>query len=127
MVRVLKENIESGVESGYVVCSTGKIMRMLSTLEVLDAKAEIMRPEWAIKEEIGGKVGAVLQKKLTEADEITRSAYMSAEPTPKEEELAEGLRQRVRREVEQTSTREYAGVIEPERLKLMTDSMLDYI
>ena len=127
LVRVLKENIESGVESGYVVCSTGKIMRMLSTLEVLDAKAEIMRPEWAIKEEIGGKVGAVLQKKLTEADEITRSAYMSAEPTPKEEELAEGLRQRVRREVEQTSTREYAGVIEPERLKLMTDSMLEYI
>jgi hypothetical protein len=127
MLRVLKENLESGVESGYVVCSTGKIMRMLSTLEVLDPKAEIMRPEWAIKEEIGGKVGAVLQRKLSEADERTRSAYMSAEPTAKEEELAEGLRQRVRREVEQSCTGDYKGVIEPERLKLITDSMLEYI
>ncbi len=127
MLRVLKENLESGVESGYVVCSTGKIMRLLSTLEVLDPKAEIMRPEWAIKEEIGGKVGAVLQRKLSEADETTRSAYMSAEPTAKEEELAEGLRQRVRREVEQSCTGDYKGVIEPERLKLITDSMLDYI
>lgn len=127
MLRVLKENLESGVESGYVVCSTGKIMRMLSTLEVLDPKAEIMRPEWAIKEEIGGKVGAVLQRKLSEADETTRTAYMSAEPTAKEEELAEGLRQRVRREVEQSCAGDYKGVIEPERLKLITDSMLEYI
>lgn len=127
MLQALKENLESGVESGYVVCSTGKIMRMLSTLEVLDAGAVIMRPEWAIKEEIGGKIGAVLQKKLAEADEATRSAYMSAEPTSKEEELAEGLRERVRREVVQSCASEYEGVVEPERLNLMTTSMLEYI
>lgn len=127
MIRVLKENLESGVEAGYVVCSTGKIMRMLSTLEVLDAKAEIMRPEWAIKQELGGKIGAVLQKKLGEAHETTRSAYMSAEPTAKEEELAEGLRERVRREIEESSTREYEGVIEQERLKVMMNSMLEFI
>ena len=127
LMRVLKENIESGVESGYVVCSTGKIMRILSTLEVLDAKAEIMRPEWAIKHELGGKIGAVLQRKLGEAHETTRSAYMSAEPNAKEEELAEGLRERVRREVEESSTREYEGVIEPDRLKIIMNAMLEFI
>ena len=127
MMRALRENLESGVESGHVVCSTGKIMRLLSTLEVLDEKAQIMRPEWAIREEIGRKVGMVLQRKLESAEQSVREAYMTSDPTPKEQELAENLRDRVRREVEGSVSAEYRDVIEPERLTVLTQSMLEFI
>lgn len=127
MLKVLRENLESGVESGHVVCSTGKIMRILSTLEVLDDRAQVMRPEWAIREEIGRKVGLVLQKKLESADQSVREAYIKSEPSPKEQELAEALRDRVRREVERSCFEEYKGVLEAERLSLLIHSILEFI
>ena len=127
MLKMLRENLESGVESGHVVCSTGKIMRILSTLEVLDDRAQVMRPEWAIREEIGRKVGMVLQNKLESAEEAVRHAYIKNEPSSKEEELAEALRDRVRREVERSCAEEYKGVLEPDRLKLVMQSMLEFI
>jgi hypothetical protein len=49
---ILVSQLESGVERGHVVCSTGKIARILGTLDGLDP--EVMRPMWAVREEIRG-------------------------------------------------------------------------
>ena len=46
------DNLNSGVEHNYVVCSTGKIMRMLSTLDIVDNNLPDLKPEWVIKQEI---------------------------------------------------------------------------
>jgi len=49
---VLLEQLASGVEDGAVVCSTGKIARILGTLDGLSDGPGI-RPTWALREELG--------------------------------------------------------------------------
>ena len=47
------QNIASAVEYDVVVCSTGKITRMLSTFDVIDTELPDLKPDWMIREEIG--------------------------------------------------------------------------
>ena len=51
--RILLGQLASGVESGGVVCSTGKIARMVSSLDGVSETANVTRPMWAIRDEIG--------------------------------------------------------------------------
>lgn len=102
-------------------------MRMLSTLEVLDQKAEIMRPEWAIRQEIGETVGKILRSRLETAPEATREAYEALEPTPEQTELADKLRDRVREEVRRACAADYKDTVDSERLALYVDANLEYI
>jgi hypothetical protein len=50
---ILVSQLESGVEHGKVVCSTGKIARILGTLDGLVADRQL-RPLWAVREELRG-------------------------------------------------------------------------
>lgn len=56
------DNLNSGVEHNYVVCSTGKIMRMLSTLDIVDNKMPDLKPEWVIKQEIMQTIANTINK-----------------------------------------------------------------
>ena len=56
------DNLNSGVEHNYVVCSTGKIMRMLSTLDIIDNKMPDLKPEWVIKQEIMQTIANTINK-----------------------------------------------------------------
>jgi hypothetical protein len=49
----LTKQLASAYEHGHVVCSTGKIARILGTFDGIDETAAPMKPMWAIKEEIG--------------------------------------------------------------------------
>lgn len=46
------QNIASAVEYDVVVCSTGKITRMLSTFVVIVTELPDLKPDWVIREEI---------------------------------------------------------------------------
>ena len=69
------ENLDSSIEDDIVVCSTGKIMRMLSTLDVLDSQTPNLKPEWMIREEISQIISNVIgnlsskEKKQYESEE----------------------------------------------------------
>jgi hypothetical protein len=54
-------NLDSSVEHDYVVCSTGKIMRMLSTLDVIDKDTPDLKPDWVIKEEITQTISKIIR------------------------------------------------------------------
>lgn len=77
---MLLSQLASGVEHGNVVCSTGKIARILGTLDGFDVD-EPIKPMWAVKEEIaslaaktrndGGDAAAFKQAALkTYVDEL---------------------------------------------------------
>ena len=83
MIYVLAQNIESAHEHGHVVCSTGKIVRMLGSLEGMDAKSDQMqalKPEWAIDEEIGTLAAKVRTEVLSASTDSERTAYEKAHP-----------------------------------------------
>lgn len=56
--KILVAQLASGVERGHVVCSTGKIARIVSTLDGLVDEPAI-KPMWAIREEIGSLAARV--------------------------------------------------------------------
>ena len=49
---ILVSQLASGVESGRVVCSTGKIARVVSTFDGL-GDDPVIKPMWAVREELG--------------------------------------------------------------------------
>ena len=51
--QVLLGQLASGVEDGAVVCSTGKIARIVGTLDGLTPDVPAIRPTWALREELG--------------------------------------------------------------------------
>jgi hypothetical protein len=70
------------VENGLIVCSTGKISRVMSSLEGVDCvPLERARPVWAINEELGILAANVRERCLTDANPDTKAAYNSGEDT----------------------------------------------
>ena len=60
MKETLAKQLASGIEHGSVVCSSGKISRIVSTLEGTD-HIEPVRPIWALKDELANKAIKVRQ------------------------------------------------------------------
>ena len=56
--KILVAQLASGVERGHVVCSTGKIARIVSTLDGL-VETPAIKPMWAVREEIGSLAASV--------------------------------------------------------------------
>jgi hypothetical protein len=52
MIEILAKQLDSGIENGHVVCSSGKISRIISTLDGIDDEMVASRPIWAIRDEI---------------------------------------------------------------------------
>lgn len=50
----LTQQLAESVEHGHIVCSSGKITRIMSTLEGTDQSMNVVKPMWALKEEFGG-------------------------------------------------------------------------
>ena len=52
MIEILAKQLDSGIENGHVVCSSGKISRIIGTLDGIDDEMVASRPIWAIRDEI---------------------------------------------------------------------------
>ena len=71
MLQIFIENLLSSIEHGVVVCSTGKITRMLSTFDAVDDEFTDIKPDWVLKEEISNsaiKIRENITKNLTEKE-----------------------------------------------------------
>ena len=75
LIETLGKQLASGVEHGHVVCSTGKITRMIGTFEGTDVLGTNTRPLWAIKEEIANLAGKVRAEYTDTLSDIQRVAY----------------------------------------------------
>ena len=60
MIEILAKQLDSGVENGHVVCSSGKISRIIGTLDGIDDTIVQSRPIWAIREEIANLAGTIM-------------------------------------------------------------------
>ena len=88
MVQVLAQNVASGVEHSLVVCSTGKIMRIVGSLDSLDLgnNIELLKPEWAIKDEIGRIASRIRTEVYENSFERERDAFDKFNPSREQEE-----------------------------------------
>jgi hypothetical protein len=96
LTETLARQLASGVEHGHVVCSTGKIARIASTLEGagLPDVAATARPTWAVKEELGTLAAKVREETLAGLDAASASAYERGEAPAAEERMRDEFRRR---------------------------------
>lgn len=72
----LCKQLASGFEHGTTVCSTGKIARLVSSLDGLDLDGHrSLTPVWAVKEELGSLAARVRTDVLKTATDAQRRAY----------------------------------------------------
>lgn len=63
LTETLAKQLSSSIENGHIVCSSGKITRIMSTLDGVSNEAS--RPMWAIREELANKA-AKIREQMTE-------------------------------------------------------------
>ena len=81
LIIMFAQNIASAVEYDIVVCSTGKITRMLSSFDVIDTELPDLKPDWIIKEEIANKSSKIRENILKESTEKEVEAYLNYDDT----------------------------------------------
>jgi hypothetical protein len=93
----LAKQLASAVERGHVVCSTGRLARIMATLDgVEDAGVESVRPLWAVKDEIATLAAKVREDVLAARPEPDRRAYEAGSHIEIEEAMKAELGRRAR-------------------------------
>jgi hypothetical protein len=130
LIDVFVENIESSVEEDFVVCSTGKIMRMLSTLDLIhDSTLPTLKPEWAIKGEIGQKISIIITKTLDSLGYKYKVAFNEINPSDDQILLSKKVKDVVEKEIIIWCRESYvqSGIISEEMMTMYLDDFLKYI
>lgn len=116
------QNIASAVEYDIVVCSTGKITRMISSFDVIDTKLPDLKPDWIIKEEIANKSSKIREDILKESSDKEVEAYMNYDDTCDEKkELYEAVVDKMKSRLIDECTKDYVDT------KNVTQSGLDVL
>lgn len=79
LMEILARQLESGVERGSVVCSTGRIVRVLSVYDGVDDTVQAIVPEWALDQELGNLASRVRDSVLANAPTSDVDAYHKGE------------------------------------------------
>jgi hypothetical protein len=76
-IETLGKQLASGVESGFVVCSTGRIARAVTALDGVLESQDPARPLWALREELATLAAQTREDVLRAAAPDARAAYES--------------------------------------------------
>lgn len=75
----LAKQLASAYENGHVVCSTGKVARIVGTLD--GTKMDTSRPMWAVKEEIGSLAAKIRDQYPEDEDRMKQEFERKAKET----------------------------------------------
>lgn len=129
LITSLMTNLADGVEKNhagqdYLVCSTGRVGRVLNSLTLLDSDTTIAAPaktEEIIRNEAFAKASAIIQaelKRAREDDPETAGVYEGtlADPAPAARAKAEQFEATLKEKIATALTADYADKMEKERL-----------
>lgn len=130
LVDVFVENIASSVEEGVIVCSTGKIMRMISTLDLIDDELiPTLKPEWAVKGEIGQKIPLLIEESLSSMGKDYAVAYNTYEPSGEQKQKSQAVSDIVKKKLIESCRRDYvdSGVLTEEIMSIYLEDFLEHV
>lgn len=122
MASVFIANLASGIEHDSVVCSTGKIMRMIGSLDAMDANHELaqpLQPEWALDTEMATTAAKIRVDTLASATQEQVTAYESSQNNDQ-------LAIQMKTQLEQKLRTDYKGLVTDEMLTLKIDELSEY-
>jgi hypothetical protein len=109
------DNILSCIESDVIVCSTGKIMRMLSTLDIIDSDTPTLKPDWVIKNEIS----QIISKTINDLSTSQKAEYNS----DNNENIVDLIQTRVRAKC----NNDYKNILDPSVLDIYLQDYFQYL
>ncbi len=113
LMEILARQLESAVERGQVVCSTGRIVRILSVFDGVDAlgsgTTQKIVPEWALDQEFANLAARVRAHVLDKASPTDRADYESG--------ASEKLTDMMSAEFQNEARKTYAGVLESDAIE----------
>lgn len=112
---IFVDNLNSGVEDDHVVCSTGKIMRMLSSLDATDDSIPDVKPDWVIRQEIM----ATISNTIEGLNKSEKKQYNS----DNNERMRSLISDRVRKKCRE----DYKDVLAPEILEMHLGEYLEFV
>lgn len=113
-IHVFLDNINSSVEHDVIVCSTGKIMRLLSTFDGIDSEIPDLKPDWIIKDEIS----QIIAKTITSLSSSEKQRYESDD-----EDIKETIKQRVKNKC----SNYYKDVLDKSFINTNIDALLEFV
>lgn len=87
LLLILLQNLTSAIEHGEVVCSTGKISRLVSTFDAVDDAVPDLKPDWIIKQELGTLASKIRESILDASDSKTKKEYEQSDDSPLSDEM----------------------------------------
>lgn len=96
----LLQRLNDCIEGGKLVCSTGKITRIVSTLQGLEGSSR-MRPIYAVKEELASMAAHVRERILSDVSPQEKRSYAEGN--------SEDLSASMRTEFERQAMKQYVG------------------
>lgn len=90
---MLGRQLASAVENGHVVCSTGKISRIVDTFQGITEDIEKTRPMSVVSEELGTLAAKVREDVLRKCGPVDRHRYESGQAPDLESKMKETFRE----------------------------------
>jgi uncharacterized protein YukE len=113
------------IEYGELVCPTGRLNRIIDTLNHQDPIVNI-QPKWAIQKTMVARAGAIEKAMLSKSRAEVREAMRAVNPTARQRQLQTEFMQKVRSAIERDLTRRYVdtGLMTKALLKTELDSWM---
>ncbi len=124
MENLVNELAES-IEYGDLVCSTGRLNRIIDTLNFQDPLVNI-QPKWAVQQMMVARAGVIQKSLLTKSSSEVRDAMDARTPSARQRQLQEEFMQKVRSAIERDLTRTYVdtGMMSKDLLKTELDAWI---
>jgi hypothetical protein len=124
LIRELSECIEYG----DLVCSEGRVNRIIDTLNYIDPLVKI-QPSWALNQEMMNKCALTRDTMLKSETSEVKDAMDSPNPTARQKLLTRTFYKKFKREIERDFTRTYVdtGIMSKDKLKNELNKWIDAI
>jgi hypothetical protein len=125
---LLVKNLAESIENDVPVCVSGRISRMVDTLQVVDDKVKIM-PDWQIRSEMLSKASKIHTELLSMQNEDVQKALDGIEENPEKQQDILKFGEEFRKKVRDTFVDEYVapGIVSQAKLDAELNEWLDSI
>ena len=127
-VENLINNLADSVEYGNVVCTSGRVNRVIDSLNGIDSEVEI-KPDWAINSEMMSKAAAVRNEMENVLTKEEKDAINSIEPSKVQERICEDFSRKLKAEIRNRLSMDYvnSGIMTERMFNNEIDKWIDEI
>lgn len=127
MIGNLVNELAECVEHDSIVCCTGRVNRIVDSLNMVD-KDVVIKPQWAINKELMDKAAVIREEMLTNHPNI-KAAMDKLNPTTEEQQICDTFTDQFKEQLYNVFRKEYieSGIMSEDKLNSCVNGWIDHI